>query len=183
MKTKERIVQSAADLIRIKGYYGTGINEIIGETNIPKGSLYHHFPEGKDSIVQAALEEAAKQLAISFKNAMKGKANACEGLKAVVDLYIKEFRKNGLKYGCPLAAVSLDVSSDNELLRATCSDMFDFWKQAIKSYVEYKGGYSNSDEIAEHFLIQFEGAIMLSRVYKSTKPLELIKKELHKLFE
>lgn len=43
--------------MRCKGYYGTGIREILQSANVPKGSLYHHFPMGKDDLVAEALEE------------------------------------------------------------------------------------------------------------------------------
>ena len=180
MKTKDSIVQSASNLIRLKGYFGTGINEIIEESKIPKGSLYHHFPGGKDEVIEAALEEAAVSLAISFKNAMKGKGSAVNGLKGIIDLFIDDLKENKLKYGCPLAAVSMDVAIENENLRMACTRLFDFWITAIDSYLKYKG-IKKSREKAERFLIRVEGALLLSRVQQSDRPLKLIKKDLDNL--
>ena len=180
MNSKEAIVQSASNLIRLKGYYGTGINEILDNANIPKGSLYHHFPGGKDEVIEAALEEAAVSLAISFKNAMKGKGSAKNGLSAVIDLFIDDLKENKLMYGCPLAAVSMDVAMENENLRMACTRLFDFWITAVESYLKYKG-LKRSREKAERFLIRVEGALLLSRVQQSDKPLKLIKKDLDNL--
>ena len=178
MNTKETLVKSTSKLIRETGYHGTGVNDILSLTQIPKGSLYHHFPGGKDEIIEAALEEAAIEMALSFKHAMKGKKNAAEGLKAVLDLYIHEFNSSNHLNGCPLAAVSLDVSSENDSLRNTCSRLFEFWVDALSGYMEYKGVKGRYREKAEMFLIRLEGALLLSRVQQSSRPLELAKKDL-----
>ena len=183
MDTKESIISSASSLIRIKGYFGTGINDITNRSKIPKGSIYHHFPGGKDEIIESALEDAAIDMAYSFKNAMKGKATAQKGLEAVIDVFINDLRENKLEYGCPLAAVSMDVAADNEILRMACSRMFDFWIEAINSYLKYKGVKVRSKEKAERFLIRLEGALLLSRVQQSDRSLKLIKKDLKNLLE
>ena len=120
MSTRENIIHAAKKQIRKSGYHGTGVNDLLREIEIPKGSLYHHFPGGKEEIIETALEEAAMEMALVFKNAMKGKRTAEKGLAAIVDLYLKDQKNDLLKYGCPLASVSHDVTSGNDDLRATC---------------------------------------------------------------
>ncbi len=181
MSTRDNIIIAAKKQIRKSGYYGTGINDLLRDTELPKGSLYHHFPGGKDEIIETALEEAAMEMALVFKNAMKGKRTAAQGLSAIVDLYLKDYKNDMLKYGCPLASVSHDVTAGNEALRATCSRLFDFWKEAITSYLIYKGVVIEAVDKSEKFLIMLEGAIMLSRVQKSDRPLRLVKKEIESL--
>jgi len=182
MNTKESIIHSASNLIRLKGYYGTGIKEITELSSATKGSVYYHFPGGKDEIIEAALEEAAVMLAISFKNAMKGKGKAVNGLKGIIDLFIDDLKENKLKYGCPLAAVSMDVAMENDALRMACSRLFEFWIEAVDSFLRYKN-VKNSRDKAERFLIRVEGALLLSRVQQSDRPLKLIKIDLDKLIE
>ena len=58
------------------------------------------------------------------------------------------------------------------------SRLFDFWKEAITSYLIYKGIEIEAVDKAEKFLIMLEGAIMLSRVQKSDRPLLLVKNEI-----
>ena len=89
MDTKTSILNYASSVIREKGFFGTGLSEITREVKIPKGSLYHHFPGGKNEIVSKALEKTALEMALEFKTAMKGKKNAEEGLMAVVDVFIQ----------------------------------------------------------------------------------------------
>ncbi len=52
---RERMVRSAAQLIRRKGVSGTGMREIVTEADAPRGSLQHYFPGGKEELVSDAL--------------------------------------------------------------------------------------------------------------------------------
>ena len=55
INTKENLIETAAKLFETKGYYATGLNEILAESGAPKGSLYYHFPKGKEQLALAAI--------------------------------------------------------------------------------------------------------------------------------
>ena len=48
--TRTRILQAAQRLFRKRGYHATGLNDILELAQAPKGSMYHHFPAGKEEI-------------------------------------------------------------------------------------------------------------------------------------
>lgn len=48
--TRTRILKAAQQLFRKRGYHGTGLNDILELAQAPKGSMYHHFPGGKEQI-------------------------------------------------------------------------------------------------------------------------------------
>ena len=56
MDTKSLIIDIATNLFQQKGYLGVGVNEILKACNITKGSLYHHFPNGKEELLIACLQ-------------------------------------------------------------------------------------------------------------------------------
>lgn len=175
--TKERLIITTAALIQGKGYYGTGLSEVLKEVGVPKGSLYHHFPGGKDEMVIAALGHAAGERALLFKSAMKGKPNAEEGLKAVVDVFLNDLIRTEFHNGCPLATVALEVAGQNETLQKECAALYDFWTDALSRYLDYKGE-EGTREKAERFLMALEGAVMLSKVHQSPEPLEKMKNQI-----
>ena len=181
MSTRDQLIEITSTLIQEKGYYGTGLTEVIKEIGVPKGSLYHHFPNGKDELVAAALQHSASQRALQFKEAMKGKKTAIAGLRACVDVLMEELVDSDYKRACPLATVSLDISSMNSNLRDHCAAMFDMWTDSVQSYLEYKGE-QNAAAIAEQFMIQIEGGMLLSKVHHSTKYLKTVKKQIPQLF-
>src|SRR5271165_3677256 len=48
--TRDRILDSSAELFRRQGYAGTGVKQIVASANAPFGSLYHFFPGGKEQL-------------------------------------------------------------------------------------------------------------------------------------
>src|SRR5947207_14909068 len=49
--TRTRMIEATALLIRQRGYHGTSLNDILSASGAPRGSLYFHFPGGKDQLV------------------------------------------------------------------------------------------------------------------------------------
>src|SRR3954454_14585962 len=58
--TRERIVETSADLFRRQGYGGTGVKQIVAEASAPFGSLYHFFPGGKEELGQEVIRWSGK---------------------------------------------------------------------------------------------------------------------------
>ena len=58
--TRARIVLAGMRLFRKHGFHGVGINDVLTLANAPKGSLYHHFPQGKQAIGVAVIEQLAQ---------------------------------------------------------------------------------------------------------------------------
>ena len=162
MSTRDLLVKATSEIIQKKGYHGTGMSAIIEAVGVPKGSLYHHFPEGKDALISASLKYYASTKGEHFKLAMKGKKTATRGLQAIVDLFINYLEHTGYNKGCPIAAVALDVSSENEALRKTCTSIFDMWQKELQSYLVYKE-VKNPKFKAEAFLIGLEGSLSPTR--------------------
>ncbi|TGW02048.1 TetR/AcrR family transcriptional regulator, partial [Mesorhizobium sp. M2D.F.Ca.ET.145.01.1.1] len=49
--TRTRMIEATALLLRRRGYHGTSLNDILTASGAPRGSLYFHFPGGKDQLV------------------------------------------------------------------------------------------------------------------------------------
>ena len=64
IKPKDLLIETASRLFKLRGYCGVGLNDIIAESGVPKGSLYHYFPDGK--------EQLATHLAITFHALTEG---------------------------------------------------------------------------------------------------------------
>ncbi len=177
MTTKENIIKIVANSIQAKGYNATGINDIIALAGIPKGSLYHHFPGGKDELVIEALHLVKDHMSQRFVKAMKGKTTAETGLKAVIDDYISYLTNTGFKSGCPMATVALEVSGSNENIRLACNEVLDFWINSLVQYFKYKQINAGKKEATE-FMTRLEGALMIAKIQHSDKPLKILKNQL-----
>ena len=108
MSSRDRLVQVTARLIREKGMAATGINEIITAAGLPKGSMYHYFPGGKEELVKAALHSYKDLLGQSFKARMKGSTTAEQGLCGIVDFFIHDLTTSNYNRGSEGSNGSLD---------------------------------------------------------------------------
>src|SRR5437667_12854075 len=55
---RERMVASAVDLLARRGLQATSFSEVLEHSGAPRGSVYHHFPEGKNQMIDSALDAA-----------------------------------------------------------------------------------------------------------------------------
>lgn len=181
MTTREALIDVTAKLIRQKGVNATGINEIIKAAGVPKGSLYHHFPSGKDELVIAAIHQGKEYLSQRFKNTIKGKTTAIKALEAVIDDYAHGLLKSDFSDGCPMATVALEVAGNNEAIRKACEDVLEYWIESLTSYFQYKNINAGKKEATE-FLTRLEGALLIAQIQKSDKPLKILKSQLKDIF-
>ena len=64
---RQRMVLSALYLFAERGVQGTSIADVLERSGAPRGSVYHHFPGGKDEIVSAAKRRGAWAMAIGSR--------------------------------------------------------------------------------------------------------------------
>lgn len=178
MTTKEKLIHTTGKLIREKGVAATGIAEIIELSEIPKGSIYHHFPNGKDELVIAALQNFRDLMAISFKESMKGSTSVTKGLKAIIDHYILSLENSKYKNGCPVAIVALECSGHNETITQACKQVMDFWIENLTAYFKYKKSNAGKHEAIE-FISRLEGALIMTQIYNDSKYLLQLKKQIN----
>jgi len=174
MNTREKLIMTTSKLIRKKGYFGTGINEILKSVEVPKGSLYHHFPAGKDELIQAAILYGGEAMMQKYGDALRGK-DAVEGLSAMVDVMVAELRDSNFEDACPIAAVALASGTIDESIRMACDKVFKGWQSSLAGYLERRG-VTNAEEKANELYAMFEGGYVLSKAHRDLNYLEMQKK-------
>ena len=70
MDTRTKLIDTAHRLLRSQGLRETGLNEIIQESGSPRGSIYHHFPGGKEQLFIEALQDAGEKVAENIRGAI-----------------------------------------------------------------------------------------------------------------
>jgi len=71
--SRDRLLDSAVDLLQRQGYHGTGLNELLERSEAPRGSLYHYFPGGKEQIGAEAIARAGGQVAAAVVHLLRAK--------------------------------------------------------------------------------------------------------------
>ena len=90
---KEKILTKAAELFSLQGYTATGINQIIQEAGIPKGSLYHYFPEGKEQIAEQAIVYFGGVLKQATIDLFAQHSTALAAMQAYIEMVIDYFQQ------------------------------------------------------------------------------------------
>ncbi|MEE9429983.1 MAG: TetR/AcrR family transcriptional regulator [Melioribacteraceae bacterium] len=173
MTTKEKLIKTTSDLIQTKGYYGTGITEILQISGVPKGSLYHHFPKGKDSLITEALKYAKDLELERYKKATFGKRSANGIFLSITNCLANELVNSNYKKGCPLSTVALEVASSNEEIRIVCSDMFVQMENRLAALLRTLKE-PKAAEKAGMFFTLLEGGFLLAKTHRDVKYLTSI---------
>src|SRR5216683_5651813 len=183
---RERMVRSAAQLIRRKGVSGTGMREIVIEADAPRGSLQHYFPGGKEELVSDALLWTGDLAARRIKRSLsKLKSRAPSALLAsIVDAWRRDLTNEHFSAGCPLVAAAADTAATSEQLRQVLRRAFDGWLEPLsQSLVDRGVPLERADNLAIVVIAALEGAIILARIRRDLTPLDALVLELGPLLD
>ncbi|MEY9212977.1 TetR/AcrR family transcriptional regulator [Thermobifida halotolerans] len=171
--TRERLVDGARELIETHGYSGTGLNQILAVSGAPRGSLYFHFPGGKDELVAAALERAGEEVAALLRTLSEESADLAEYVRRLVGVFAARTEESGFAKGCPLATTALDVAAVNDRVHAVCRRVYASWQAVLADRLAAEGWSPREAEAdAWSALSLIEGALLLARATRSTEPLD-----------
>jgi TetR/AcrR family transcriptional repressor of lmrAB and yxaGH operons len=180
--SRAAFIAATGELLRRQGYAGTGLSEIVARSGAPKGSLYFHFPGGKEDLARAAMEQSGEQLRSAIAAIMAGHGRAADGVGAIIDALGAGLEASGYRDGCPIATVTLEAAAGSEPLRATAAGVFASWLGALEDRLRAEG---LDGPVAERrallALSSIEGALILARARRDLLPLQAIRQELCEL--
>lgn len=183
IKPKDVLIDTASRLFMVRGYCGVGLNDIIEESGIPKGSLYYYFPEGKEQLAIAAIDNTKTLVLQDIQRVFEGADSPIAALQAYVYELSKAFGEGGEPIGSPIGTIAGEKHSTSEPIRLACAATFEDW-QAIYTQKFLEGGYAQeqASSLATVFHALTEGGILLALTMKSGKPLENIAEQIPPLF-
>jgi len=176
--TSARLAESMLELIQRHGYSGTGLNTVVEHSGAPKGSLYFHFPQGKEALGEKAVELAAARfgslVADSALESESESASATPGevVRRVIDALAGMLTDSDFQLGCPVSVVTLEMGARSERLRDACANAFESWIGPVAEYLVAHGRpRPDARATATAVVSMVEGAVIVSRAQRSTEPL------------
>jgi TetR/AcrR family transcriptional regulator, lmrAB and yxaGH operons repressor len=169
------MIEGAAQLLSRRGLQATSFSEVLAHTAAPRGSVYHHFPGGKDEMVRAALDLVSAKMA----QVMERRAGA--PAEEITDLFLRVWRSilvtSRFEAGCAVLAVTVAAESPELLDHA--AGIFRTWRGRLAEILE-RGGLAPIDaaRFAATLIAASEGAVVLSRGEKSLEPFDLVAAQL-----
>jgi AcrR family transcriptional regulator len=162
--TRDRILFAAAELFRRQGYNGTGLKQVVTEAGAPFGSLYHHFPGGKQQLAEEVIGTAGAFFEALVTSVYDEQQAPEDSVRAVFTGAAETLEATDYEDACPIATVALEVASTDERLREATAAVFARWTEALTERL------GDRDE-ALGVIAALEGAFVLSRAARSTEPM------------
>jgi TetR/AcrR family transcriptional repressor of lmrAB and yxaGH operons len=161
------MVRTAAELFRAQGYHATGVNQVLTEGGAPKGSLYFHFPGGKEQLAVEAVALAGNDLRDSLTAVLTAEPDPVKALAQALELLGAQLLASDFRSGCPIATVALDAAADSEPIRVACEEAYASWQSVIAAHL-------GDEDLATVVLAAIEGALLLARTRRSLTPLHTV---------
>ena len=173
---RNRIVRSAAALVRERGVHGVGLRQIVAHADGPRGSLQRYFPGGKTQLITEALNLAGAEVLEATESGLSEAATLADVIDAIFAPSRQVLVESDFKMGCPIAATVVDASGDDRL-RQEARALFDQWRDSVRvALVKFGVEKSTAEDTASVLLAALEGALILSRAGQSTQPLDTVQR-------
>lgn len=175
-ETRERLLRTAAVLFQTQGYHATGLNQVVAEGNAPKGSLYFHFPGGKEQL-------AAESLALSAGEVQE-RLRSVTDLDDALDLFAAQLVASDFRDGCPIATVALDAAAESDQIRTACASAYGSWRAVLTDFLVRQGIHvDRAPGLATTVLAAVEGALLLAKTQRDVSPLRQVAADMRILIE
>jgi TetR/AcrR family transcriptional repressor of lmrAB and yxaGH operons len=169
---KQNLVRTAMRLFRRQGYASTGLQQIVAESGAPKGSLYHYFPAGKESLGQAAVEMAGGMIREMLTSLALRHREPKAFLRAWCQVMAGWMRESGFRSGCPIATTLLETAPQSPAITAAGARAIDGWVEVIAGVLARDGTPPREARSrAQLAVAAMEGALVLARIRRSTRPI------------
>lgn len=167
-------MESAAALFSRRGYAATGVKAVLAEASAPYGSLYHWFPGGKQELGVAALEHGGARYREMLESVYPEHKDVVEATTGSFTLAAEILESSDYDYACPIATIALEVASSDEPMRLAAASAFESWVEILeRRFAEAGMTKTLAAEVAVETFALMEGALLLARTTRSTKPLEV----------
>lgn len=182
---RERMVISAALLIRERGAHPTAIADVLEHSGAPRGSAYHYFPGGRTQLLCEAIDYAGEYIASRIDDAGSG----IDVLDDLIGHYRRQLVRSGYRAGCPVVAVAVEAGDPDKQDQSTpvidrAAAVFARWTDLIAARLVTDGvSATRAEELAMLSTTAIEGAIVVARASRDLKPLDLVHGQLRDLLQ
>ncbi|SRX92606.1 TetR family transcriptional regulator [Amycolicicoccus subflavus DQS3-9A1] [Mycobacterium shimoidei] len=175
--TRTKMLVAAAEVMRERGAAGVTIDEVLSRSGAPRGSVYYHFPEGRNQILTEALRFAGDAITADINDAAERGAMAL--LRRFVAFWEGLLAESDFSAGCPVVAAAIGCPGDELGLTAEAGQIFAGWRTALaRAFVAEGLPEPDADSLAVMSIAALEGAVVLCRSTHSTDPLRKVADQL-----
>lgn len=180
-RSRDALVETAAVLFRRQGYAATGVNQILDTAGVKAGSLYHHFPDGKQELAAAVVESVGGDIDRLLRKMLAREAPVADVVDGWIDVLAMGLAGDN-RDGCPVEPIATESVHSSEKVRDASARAFGSWSLAVADRLRSDGWpEEDADRTALAVIALIEGALILSRVAGDAAALKAAKAAAHTL--
>ena len=171
--TRQTMITGAAALLARRGMSATSFSEVLAATGAPRGSLYHHFPGGKEELMAEATRYVGNRLLGALD--LADPTTPAGVIGQFTALWRSVLTGSELEAGCAVAAVAVDAGPEQEQLVELAGSVFAEWRDALARRLERVGmSQERSRDLALLSLAAMEGALVVCRAQRSIEDFDRV---------
>ena len=184
--TKNQIIEAGRKAMIAKSYNGVGLNEILNEAGVPKGSFYHFFKSKEElgvAVIEGSVEENTEKLRVALTDP---RLSPLTRLETYFVWARDEIHSRELRQECLVCKLALELSSLSEPLREAVRKGWDQWRLIMTQCIQeaQEAGevdpQHDAENLAEFIVYSFEGAMIRVQVNNNIRP---VNQFLHFVFQ
>jgi len=134
---RDRMIEAAIVLMHRSGYSGVGINEVLEESGVPKGSMYHYFPDGKRQVAAEALTAYAGHIVAYIDERLAMGRTPAEKMRFLFQGFEERLKRFEYRQSCAAGCVSLDLGEGLDSVRAAVEGAFAAYIAVIARHLPF----------------------------------------------
>jgi TetR/AcrR family transcriptional regulator, lmrAB and yxaGH operons repressor len=163
-RSRAALVDTAAVLFRRQGYAATGVNQILETADVKAGSLYHHFPEGKQELAAAVVDSVGADIERHLREILDSGLPVADIVDGWIDLMASGLAGDQ-RDGCPIEPIATESVNASPHVREASARAFGGWCLAVADRLRADGWPdADAEQTALAVIALVEGALMLSRI-------------------
>ncbi len=177
LRTRERIVEAAAELLLTRGLGATTLDDVKAAAGISSSQLYHYF-DGKSDLAQAVAVLHTENI-VAAQGPMLREMEGLDSLRDWAGFVVDNFRSFDCFGGCPLGSLGSEVAEYDELARQAVSASLGRWEGVLcDALTELRetgvlDSSADPEALAVVVMVALQGGLLLGKIHRSPRPLEV----------
>jgi AcrR family transcriptional regulator len=176
-RTRERIVDAASELVFSQGLAATTLDEIKAAAGVGASQLYHYF-DSKADLLRAIIEHHTETIVARQEPELRA-MESVQSLRAWCAFVVGMQRSFDCHGGCPVGSLGSELAEHDETARTAISASLTRWEAALRAGLtrlrerELLAPDADPDTLALHLIVTLQGGLLLGKIHRSDRPLEI----------
>jgi TetR/AcrR family transcriptional regulator, lmrAB and yxaGH operons repressor len=171
--SRDRMITAARRLFREQGYLGTALSDVVTESAAPRGSMYFHFPGGKEELATEVTLHHGADVIAHINRVAGATETAAEFIRAFLGRFRDEIVASHYREGCAVAPIVIESTPTSPSLSAVTQRAFRDLIATLTARLEEKAvPHESANALALNTVTSMEGALIVSRVLRSPEPFD-----------